>query len=125
MISDDKSTLVQNDDKSTLVKLMSFLFQWQLEQPCWVKQVLANVNTSPPRTKWPPFTDDNFKGIFLNENVSTVIKISLKFVSTGPINNIPALIQIMAWHRTDDKPLSEPVMVSSLTHICITWPLMS
>ena len=28
----------------------------------------------------------------------------------------------MAWRRSGNKPLSEPMMVSSLTHICITWP---
>ena len=37
--------------------------------------------------------------------------ISLKFVPEGPINNIPALIQIMAWRRPGDKPLSEQMMV--------------
>ena len=40
----------------------------------------------------------------------------------GPINNIPALVQIMAWRRPGDKPISEPVMVSLLTHICVTRP---
>ena len=40
----------------------------------------------------------------------------------GPINNIPALVQIMAWRRPGDKPLSEPMMVSLLMHICITQP---
>ena len=34
--------------------------------------------------------------------------ISLKFVSKGLINNIPALVQIMAWHQQGGKPLSEP-----------------
>ena len=38
------------------------------------------------------------------------------------INNIPALVQIMAWRRRGNKPLSEPVMVSLLTHICVTRP---
>ena len=38
------------------------------------------------------FPDDNFKGIFLNENVWIVIEISLKFVPKCPINNIPALV---------------------------------
>ena len=28
----------------------------------------------------------------------------------GPINNIPALVKIMAWHQPDDKPLYEPMM---------------
>ena len=34
----------------------------------------------------------------------------------------PALVQIMAWRRSGDKPLSEPMMVSLLTHICVTRP---
>ena len=40
------------------------------------------------------------------------IKISMKFVPKGPINNIPAMVQMMAWCRPGDKPLSEPMMVS-------------
>ena len=63
-----------------------------------------------------------FKCIFFNENVWFPIKISLKFVPKGPINNIPALVQIMAWRRPGDKPLSEPMMVILSTHICVTWP---
>ena len=55
------------------------------------------------------FQDDIFKCIFLNENVKISIKISLKFVPKSPINNIPALVQIMAWLRTGDKPSSEPM----------------
>ena len=43
------------------------------------------------------FADAIFKYIFLNENVWTPIKISLKFVLKGSINNIPATVQIMAW----------------------------
>ena len=46
----------------------------------------------------------------------------MKFVPKGLINNIPALVQIMAWRRPGDKPLSEPMEVSLLTHICITRP---
>ena len=36
------------------------------------------------------------------------------------VNNISALVQIMAWHRPGDKPLSELMMVSLLTHTCGT-----
>ena len=36
--------------------------------------------------------------------------ISLKCVCKGPINNKPAVVQIMAWHRPGDVPLSEPMM---------------
>ena len=41
-----------------------------------------------------------------------LIKISLKFIPKGPFNNTPALVQIMAWCQTGNKPLSEPMMVS-------------
>ena len=61
--------------------------------------------------------DTIFKWIFLNENVWILIKMSLKFVPKGPINIIPALVQIMAWHKPGDKPLFEPMMISLLTHI--------
>ena len=79
-------------------------------------------NTLRPRQNGSLFTDDTFKRIFFNENVGISIKISLKFVHDGPINNIPALVQIMAWHRPGDKPLSEPMIVSLPTHICVTRP---
>ena len=38
----------------------------------------------------------------------------------GLINNIPALVLIMAWLRPGDKPLSEPMLVRSLTRIYVT-----
>ena len=57
---------------------------------------------------------------FLRENVSIAIKISRKFVPKAPYNNIPALIQIRAWRRPGDKPLSEPIMDSLMTHMCVT-----
>ena len=80
------------------------------------------VNALRPRQNERHFTDDIFKCIFLNENVWIPIKISLKFVPKSPINNIPALVQIMAWRRPGDKPLSESMMVSLPTHICVTRP---
>ena len=80
------------------------------------------VNTLRPRQHGLHFKDGTFKRIFLNENVWIPIEISLKFVPKGPINNIPTLFQIMAWRRPGDKPLSETMMVSSLTHICVTRP---
>ena len=75
-----------------------------------------------PRQNGRHFADNIFKRIFVNENVRISIKISLKFVPKGPVNNILALVQIMAWRHPGDKPLSERVMVSLLTHICVTRP---
>ena len=61
---------------------------------------------------------DIFKCIFLNENMWISIKISLKLVHTDPINNIPSLVQIMAWRRPDNKPLSEPTRT---TRMSVFW----
>ena len=79
-------------------------------------------NTLRPRQNGRHFADDIFKCILLNENAWIPNKISLKFVPKGPINNISSLVQIMAWRRPGDKPLSEPMMVRSLMHICVTRP---
>ena len=68
------------------------------------------------------FADDIFKCIFLKENAWISFKNSLKFIPKVWINNNPALVQIMAWCRPGNKPLSEPMMVNLLTHICITQP---
>ena len=84
--------------------------------------VVTTINTLRPRQNGCHFADDIFKCIFLNENVLIPIKISLKFVPKCSIKNIPSLVQIMAWRRPGDKPLSEPMMVSSLTHIWVTRP---
>ena len=68
------------------------------------------------------FLDNIFKCTFLNENVWIFIKIPPKFVPQGPINDIPALVQIMAWWWPGDKPLSEPMMVRLPMHIWVTQP---
>ena len=54
--------------------------------------------------------DDIFKCIFMNEIIYISIKISLWFVPKGTTNNIPALVQIMAWRRSGDKSLSETML---------------
>ena len=81
-----------------------------------------NFNTLRAGQNYRRFADDIFKCIFLNENVRILITILLKFVPKGPNNNIPALVQIMAWRCPGDKPLSEAMVVSSRTHICVTRP---
>ena len=54
--------------------------------------------------------NDNFKYIFLNENDRILIWISLKSVPKSPIDNKPALVQVMAWCWTGDKSLIEPML---------------
>ena len=53
-------------------------------------------NTLRPRQNGCHFPDNIFKCIFLIENVWISVKISRKFVPKDPINNIPALVQVMA-----------------------------
>ena len=68
------------------------------------------LNSSPPEQNGRHFSDDIFKRIFLNENVRIVIEIPHKFIPNGPIDNKSALVQVMAWRRTGDKPLPEPML---------------
>ena len=82
----------------------------------------VGVDTLRPRQNGRHFTDDIFKCILSNENVWIPIKISLKLVPKGQINKIQALVQILPWRRPGDKPLSEPMVVSIPTHICVTRP---
>ena len=86
------------------------------------EDVYFSFNTLRPRQNGCHLADNIFKCIILNENVWIRIKISLRLVPKGPINNIPALVQIMAWYLRGDKPLSEPMMVSLLMHICVPLP---
>ena len=86
------------------------------------KYFVFTFNTFRPRQNGRHFADDFFKCIFRNENAWIPIKISLKFVPWNPIYNIPALVQILAWRRPGDKPLSEPMMVNLTTHIYVTRP---
>ena len=58
--------------------------------------------------------DNIFKWIFLNENDRILTPISLKFVPSSQIDNKPALVQVMAWRWTGNKPFSE-AMVTQFT----------
>ena len=51
-----------------------------------------------------------FSDAFSWMKICILIKILLQFVPKGPIDNKPALVQVMAWRRTGDKPLSEPML---------------
>ena len=135
---ESKTTLYidQNDFENAICKMASILSRPQcvkLSSLTWLScQLLPRMseswgsthdfNSLRPRQNGRHFADDTFKRNFLNENERIFIKISLKFIRKGPVNNIPALVQLMAWRRPGDKPLSEPMVICLLTHICITRP---
>ena len=79
--SNIKLTKFSNLDVSRLVLQLS-----------WPNPLKPCVNTLRPRPNGRHLPDDVFKRIFLNENVWISIKISLKFVPKGQINNIPSLV---------------------------------
>ena len=99
-----------------------------LRRQCWtqlasfVQNFRSSINSLRPRPNRHHVADDILKCIFENENEWISHRISLKFVPKVRINNIPALVQMMAWRRSGDKPLSEPMMASLLTHIWVTRP---
>ena len=119
---------------TALLALCEVIHRWSLDSltkgsiirkacPCHdvIIRCAGSFNTLRPRQNGRHFADDIFKYIFLNENVWIPIRISLKFVPKGPINNIPSLVQIMAWRRPGDKPLSETMMLDN-RRICVTRP---
>ena len=68
---------------------------------------MMDLSTLRPKQNGRHYADI-FKCIFLNKNEWISLEISLKFVHKGPINNTPALVQLMAWRRPGEKPLVEP-----------------
>ena len=88
---------------------------------CFVYHIMS-FNTLRPRQDGRHFADAIFTCNFFNENCCILINFSLKYVRKGPIDNNAALVQIMAWRRSGDKPLSETMMISLPMHICVTRP---
>ena len=54
--------------------------------------------------------DNIYKWIFMKEDGRILIQIPLEYVPKSPIDNKPALVHVMAWCWTGDKPLPEPMM---------------
>ena len=71
---------------------------------------LTCFNSSPPGQNGRHFLDDIFKCIYMNRKSCILIQISLKFDPNGPTDNKSVLVQVMAWCRTGDKPLPEPML---------------
>ena len=79
------------------------------------KQLIATINnSSSPGQNGRYFGRRQFQMHFLNENDRIPIRISLNFVPRSPIDNNPALVQVMAWRRTGAKPLPE-LMLTQFT----------
>ena len=68
-------------------------------------------DSSPPGQNGCDFSNNISKCNFMNEKFCILIRISLNFVPEGPIANDLTLVHVMAWRRTGDKPLFEPMLI--------------
>ena len=77
--------------KLRLVQCYQATSQYPNQDP-WCDARPQWVNTLRPRQNGRHLPDDIFKCIFLNRDVWISIKIPVKFVPRGPINNVPAVV---------------------------------
>ena len=102
------------------VNIMPFL-----SHTTWLGWPFINQNSSlahlPLDKMAPNLADDIFMCIFMNGKFCILIRISPKFVPKVQIYNMPALVQVMAWRRTSNKPLSEPMLTQFIDAYMRHW----
>ena len=84
----------------------------------------TGINSSP-LDKMPPFHWQHFQmhfSSFCECKFCILIPVSLKSVPKVPIDNESALVQVITWCQTSNKPLCQPMMATLLMHICTTQP---
>ena len=88
----------------------------------WFKESTRYFNSLRPRQNGHHFQTTFSNVISWMKMYEFPLRFHWSLFPRVDFNNIPALGQIMAWRRPGDKPLSEPMMVSLLTHRCATRP---
>ena len=101
---------VKHEKQTNMEESVLGLHCSRLQISCWRNESRMKWHIAV-ETKWAQFADDVSKCISFSKKFGSVIKISLKLISTSQINNKPSLVQIMLWRRTGDKPLFESMMV--------------
>ena len=80
--------------------------QWHFNMEKLVNWLFASWLTHLPLDKMAAFLQTIFSDAFFEWKVLYFDKKnSLKFVPKGPIHNKSAFVQVMAWRRSDNKPL--------------------
>ena len=90
---------------TTLVALLWFRSRTEPYHILHLTVVEAYYNEA--ETKWPPFSDDIFNWIVLNENVWISITISLKFVPRSLIDNFQHWFRHWLWHQATSHYLNQ------------------
>ena len=117
MLVSDQWLILKWKDLEMISEFMENCITWNSHTQSLISCGMNSKNTLRLTQKVHHFADNIFQCIFLNENVWILLKISLKVIPKVPINNFPTFIQMMAWHQASNKPLSEPMMLSLLTHM--------
>ena len=107
ILTETKIFINENASENIVCEMAAILSRRWVEPGSPATYCTGRINSSPPGQNGCHFADDIFRCIFVNEKFCILIKISLKFIPKGAIYNNPALVQIMAWRRIGDKPLSE------------------
>ena len=79
-------------------------------------------------TQLPPWQNGHHSGrrhVQIHFREWNPIQMSPKFVPRSPIDNKPALVQVMAWRRTGDKPLHESMLAQFPDAYMRHWGEMS
>ena len=84
------------------IEILSFL--------CFFHLLFINFTKDWIRRTWAKWRDI-FKCIVMNVKFCIFIQISLKFVPEDPTIMQHCFDHEMAWHRTGDKPLPEPMLI--------------
>ena len=84
------------------------VLHWQ-QYLCLQEEPMVQFNILSMRQNGRHFANI-FKCNFFGENGCILNNILLKFISSGPVNIKPALVQIMACCLFGTKPLSDPMM---------------
>ena len=96
------------------VIIISSEIQRQIFHNAWLKinqgQAITCMDSPPPGQYGRHFSHYIFRSIFMNEKLCILIPISLRFVPKCPVDNKSALVQVMAWRKTGDMPLPEPML---------------
>ena len=71
---------------------------------------LVHINSLPPRQNGHHFTDDIFECIFMIGKFGISFRISPKFVLDDQVDTNSTFCEVMAWRRTGDKTLPEPML---------------
>ena len=126
---------------NSLNKVLAFFVSYYLQYRCIFDRdisrvcctsvwpcVLQPITTSITHwdLKWSWFWWRYFQMHFVEINFCIVFQFSLKFIFTGPVDNNSALLQMMAWCWTGDKPTPQPMVtlvIDELMH-CV-WLVLN